>query len=104
VNNLRTHGVVWSGIPNAALPWTVQSGDSHLLPKVEPTFRALQVFVVIDEICRSVAPRVYVLAAHRLVGTHSAETGMLGPRSVRGHLASMDPCLGELWSHPGEHS
>jgi hypothetical protein len=94
--------------PDAELAWTVPSDGWHfdyIPPQVEPGLRALQVFVVLNEVLPQGGATLVLTGSHRLVGRYVTKTGLEPrPRLVRAHLASMDPWLGELWSDPGGRS
>jgi ectoine hydroxylase-related dioxygenase (phytanoyl-CoA dioxygenase family) len=94
--------------PDGETPWTVPSGGWHfdyIPPQAEPGLRALQVFVVLNEVLRQGGATLVLTGSHRLVGKYVADTGLEPrPRLVRSHLASMDPWLSELWSEPGSPS
>jgi ectoine hydroxylase-related dioxygenase (phytanoyl-CoA dioxygenase family) len=90
--------------PDADLPWTVPSGGWHFdyVPRqVEPGLRAIQVFVVLDEVLPQGGATLVLAGSHRLVGRYVADTGREPrPRLVRAHLAAIDPWLGGLWGDP----
>ena len=87
------------------IPLDRPSGGWHFdyVPRhVEPGLRAIQVFVVLDEVLPQGGATLVLAGSHRLVGRYVGCTGREPrPRLVRAHLAAMDPWLGELWGEPG---
>jgi ectoine hydroxylase-related dioxygenase (phytanoyl-CoA dioxygenase family) len=91
--------------PDATEPWTVPSAGWHFdyVPtQADPGLRALQVFVVLDDVLSHGGGTLVLTGSHRLVAGYLADTGVEPrPRLVRSYLSAKDPWLRELWGDPG---
>ena len=87
--------------PQPELTWTVPSAGWHfdyVPPQTEPGLRALQVFVVLNEVRSGGGGTAVLAGSHRLVDAHARETGAdPRPRAVRSALSAKSPWLADLW-------
>ncbi len=88
--------------PDSDGPWVVPPAGWHFdyVPlQPEPGLRALQVFVLLDEVLPGGGGTVVLTGSHRLVRRYVSDTGLEPrPKLVRGYLSSLEPWLEQLWS------
>lgn len=87
--------------PDADEPWRVPSAGWHFdyVPPREPGLRALQVFVVLNEVVAGGGATVVLTGLHRLVQRYVVETASAPrPKLVREHFSARDPWLKALWT------
>jgi ectoine hydroxylase-related dioxygenase (phytanoyl-CoA dioxygenase family) len=100
----REHPRVLMTFPDSDESPTIPSAGWHLdyvPPQAAPGLRALQVFVVLDDVLPGGGGTVVLTGSHRLVGNYLVETGSdPRPKLVRLHYSATDPWLADLWTSP----
>jgi hypothetical protein len=90
--------------PQPELTWTIPSTGWHfdyVPPQAQPGFRALQVFVVLNDVMPHGGGTAVLAGSHRLVDAYAQETGLdPRPKVVRSSLSGTSSWLADLWKPP----